>query len=59
MVPIDDYSDPVVCPQYLSVKRQSNVSSLSEGTRVYDYVVDSGARNLGSWVDTAAVQVGR
>jgi hypothetical protein len=55
----DDYTDPVTCPRYLGVKTLSHVSLLSEGTRVYEYVRESGVQKLGLWVDAAAQQVGR
>jgi hypothetical protein len=42
----------------LSVKTQSNVSALSEGTRVYDYEAENGVQSFGSGVDAAAKQVG-
>jgi hypothetical protein len=55
----DDYTHPVSFPAYLMNRADSNVIALSEGARVYDYVQSVGYQNLGSWIDSAAVQVGR
>jgi hypothetical protein len=55
----DDYTHPVPLPSYLTAKAGNNVTALSEGARVYDYVQNVGYQHLGSWIDTAAVQVGR
>jgi hypothetical protein len=55
----DDFTDPVSYPPYLPAKQRDYVTALSEGTRHYDYVDDSGVQRLGSWVNAAATQVGR
>jgi hypothetical protein len=55
----EDYKFPVSLPPYLVEKPNSNVSALSEGARLYDYVANDGLNKLGSWIDLAAKQVGR
>jgi hypothetical protein len=55
----EDYKFPVTLPPYLIEKPNSNVSALSEGARLYDYVANDGLNKLGSWIDFAAKQVGR
>jgi hypothetical protein len=55
----DEYTHPVSLPPYLTAKTGNNVTALSEGTRLYDYVTQSGYQNLGSWIHAAAIQVGR
>jgi hypothetical protein len=55
----DDYTSPVSLPPYLKAKTSNNVSSLSEGAQLYDYVQNSGYQNLGVWIDAAAIRVGR
>jgi antiphage defense system Thoeris ThsB-like protein len=55
----EDYKFPVPLPPYLVEKPNSNVSALSEGARLYDYVANDGLNKLGSWIDFAAKQVGR
>jgi len=49
----------VTLPRYLLEKGSANVSALSEGARLYDYVVNDGINKLGSWIDFAVKQVGR
>lgn len=55
----DDYTDPVPVPRYLVVNDNTRVRALSEGARLYDYISNTGIQHLGSWIDTAAAQVGR
>ncbi|MFZ3350795.1 MAG: TIR domain-containing protein [Xanthobacteraceae bacterium] len=55
----DDFTDPVSCPQYLTLKSNSHVTALSEGTWRYDYLSENGMQKLGMWLDTAARQVSR
>jgi hypothetical protein len=58
-VPYDDYVDAVRLPPYLRDPAIRNLTQLSSGTSVYDYVNDDGHKNIGSWIDRAAQQVGR
>jgi MTH538 TIR-like domain (DUF1863) len=57
--PYGDYTSPVTLPKYLTEPRVGYVTPLSYGARQYDYVGGVGVKNLGSWVDAAAKQVGR
>jgi len=54
-----DYTIPVSLPRYLADPRPGYVTLLSAGTSVYDYVNQAGHKNIGSWIDQAAQQVGR
>jgi hypothetical protein len=54
----DDYTNRVSWPSYLPVKNDFNVSALSEGVLHYEYVVEAGSKNLGTWINFAASQVG-
>ena len=53
----ENYKLPVSLPPYLVEKPNSNVSALSEGARLYDYVAHDGLNKLGSWIDFAAKQM--
>jgi hypothetical protein len=55
----DDHLSPNPLPAYLKAKPSPQVTSLSEGAALYDYVQNSGYQNLGAWIDAAAAQVGR
>jgi len=54
-----DYTIPVSLPRYLADPPPDYVMPLSAGTYVYDYVNLGGHKNIGSWIDQAAQQVGR
>ena len=70
----EDYTDPVPLPRYITdiplrhvfpLPRYitdislEHIMPLSAVTRQYDFIVDEGAKNLGSWIDAAAVSAGR
>jgi MTH538 TIR-like domain (DUF1863) len=54
-----DHTAPVTLPRYLSEPQVGYVTPLANGAKQHDYVTNDGGRNLGSWVDAAAKQVGR
>jgi hypothetical protein len=54
-----DYTQPVSLPPYLPDCAAGAVTPLSYAVRVYDFMADSGPQNLGSWIDRAALAVGR
>lgn len=54
-----DYMSPVELPPYLIDPAPGRVALLSGGTAAYDYVSGDGHKNIGSWIDRAAEQVGR
>ena len=58
-VPYQDYTLPVSLPRYLADPPPNYVTLLSAGTSAYDYVSQGGHKNIGSWIDQAAQQVGR
>jgi hypothetical protein len=57
--PYEDYTDPVPLPRYIPAIDPGHVMPLSEYTAEYDYVRGEGHRNIGAWIDGAAVQVNR
>jgi len=54
-----DYTNPVNLPRYLADMDVGYVRELSTGTAVYDYMNQDGHKNIGTWIDRAAQQVGR
>lgn len=57
--PYSDYTDPVKRPLWLTDPTIGHVTPLSVDTAEYDYELDHGHRNIGSWIDKAAKQAGR
>jgi MTH538 TIR-like domain (DUF1863) len=57
--PYVDYTYSVSLPSYLTAPSVGYIRPLSAGTASYDYVRDGGRRNIGQWLDTAALGVGR
>jgi hypothetical protein len=57
--PYSDYTDPVKKPGWLTDPSLNHVMSLSPDAMEYDYELEHGHRNIGSWIDTAAKQAGR
>jgi hypothetical protein len=54
-----DYTHPVCLPKYLAEPSVGYVIPLSTGAHEYDHVADIGHKNLGSWIDLAAIRAGR
>jgi antiphage defense system Thoeris ThsB-like protein len=57
--PYEDYVDAVPLPRYIPHINAGYVMPLSVYTREYDMTGDEGFKNIGSWIDAAAVQLGR
>jgi hypothetical protein len=57
--PYEDYTDPVPLPRYIANISVGYVMPLSAVTSQYDFIVHDGGKNLGSWIDAAAVSAGR
>ena len=57
--PYQDFRDPVSLPRYIPSIPQGLVMPLSRYTVEYDYMAGNGNRNIGAWVDAAAMAVGR
>jgi hypothetical protein len=57
--PYGDYTLPVKKPDWLTDPSPNHVIPLSVDAAEYDYMRDGGHRNIGSWIDRAAKQVGR
>jgi MTH538 TIR-like domain (DUF1863) len=55
----NDYTAPVKKPTWLTDPSVDNVVPLSVGAAEYDYELEHGDRNIGSWLDKAAKQAGR
>jgi MTH538 TIR-like domain (DUF1863) len=57
----EDHTAPVPRPRYMThVSFQHGVPvPLSAVTSQYDFIVDEGAKNLGAWIDAAAVSAGK
>ena len=54
-----DYTQPVKRPVWLTDPSVDHVIPLSADAAEYDYELDHGHRNIGSWIDKAAKQSGR
>jgi MTH538 TIR-like domain (DUF1863) len=54
-----DYTAPVKKPAWLTDPSVDHVMPLSVDAAEYDYDLDDGHRNIGSWIDKAAKQSGR
>jgi MTH538 TIR-like domain (DUF1863) len=57
--PYSDHTDPVKKPAWLTDTSVDHVVPLSVDAAEYDYELDHGNRNIGSWIDKAAKQAGR
>jgi hypothetical protein len=57
--PYSDYTHPVHVPQYLPAPDVNHVRWLSPYVDEYDYVAGEGYKNIGAWIDRAAVRAGR
>lgn len=57
--PYDDFKTAVSLPQYIPAINQGWVMPLAAHTSEYDYVAHYGATNIGTWIDCAAMAVGR
>jgi hypothetical protein len=55
----DDYTLSVKKPAWLTDPSVDHVMALSADAAEYDYELDHGHRNIGSWIDKAAKQAGR
>lgn len=58
-LPYKEYAIPVSCPKWLADPAPGWVMPLSANAPLYDYVNGSGAQNIGTWIDGAAVAAGR
>jgi hypothetical protein len=54
-----DYTDPVDRPAWLADCQPGYVTPLSTNAAEYDYVAQTGHKNIGAWIDSAAGQAGR
>jgi MTH538 TIR-like domain (DUF1863) len=57
--PYGDHTVAVKKPSWLSDPSLNHVMPLSANAAEYDYELENGHRNIGSWIDTAAKQAGR
>jgi MTH538 TIR-like domain (DUF1863) len=55
----NDYQRPVPRPRYVPDMPAGKIVALSEFTKRYDFSGHSGSMNISSWLDVAAVEVGR
>lgn len=54
-----DYTAPISKPTWLADPPVDHIMPLSVNAAEYDYELDYGHRNIGSWIDEAAKQLGR
>jgi hypothetical protein len=54
-----EFTVPVPLPKYMPAPSEGWVTPLSGVTPIYDYVGAEGNKNIGRWIDTAALRVGR
>jgi hypothetical protein len=54
-----EFTTPVSVPKYMQAPVVGKVVPLSAVTAIYDYVEQQGHKNIGSWIDTAALRAGR
>ena len=57
--PYQDFTGPVPLPRYIPSIEQGVVMPLARYTQEYDYIADVGNKNIGAWIDKAAIAVGR
>jgi hypothetical protein len=55
----EDFKGPVSLPRYIPSVQRGYVEPLSNYVSEYDYVAEAGHKNIGAWIDRAAVAVGR
>jgi hypothetical protein len=55
----EDFKGPVSLPRYIPSVPRGYVEPLSDYVPEYDYVAEAGHRNIGAWIDRAALAVGR
>jgi Thoeris protein ThsB, TIR-like domain len=53
------FASPVSVPKYMQAPNEGEVAALSKVTAIYDYVAQQGHKNIGFWIDKAALHVGR
>src|SRR5579885_1279145 len=54
-----DYTDPVKRPLWVTDPGPGFVTPLSANAGLYDYIAEEGHKNIGAWIDRAAVRAGR
>lgn len=54
-----DYTMPVTLPKWMPDPAQGFVTPLASATKIYDYTAYEGHKNIGRWIDAAALQAGR
>jgi hypothetical protein len=54
-----DHQPPVPRPKFIPDLQAGAIVPLSAYTRRYDFMPHEGSKNIGSWLDTAAAEVGR
>ncbi|WP_249156064.1 hypothetical protein [Bradyrhizobium japonicum] len=57
--PYDKHTTQVDLPPWLPDPTPGYIMPLSAGAKVYDYVGGEGFKNIGAWIDAAAVAAGR
>jgi hypothetical protein len=55
----DDFTDPIRLPRYMADMDTGYLRALLTVTSLYDFTANDGAKNIGAWIDAAAVKVGR
>jgi hypothetical protein len=55
----NDYQPSVPRPKFVPESEAGTIVPLSAYTQRYDFMPHEGSKNIGSWLDTAAVEVGR
>ena len=58
-VPYEDFKNPVPLPRYIPFVQHGYIMPLSAYVREYDFVAEVGHKNIGAWIDQAALVVGR
>ncbi|HLZ02654.1 MAG TPA: TIR domain-containing protein [Bradyrhizobium sp.] len=53
------FINPVPVPKYMQAPVEGEVVPLSAVTSIYDYVGQQGHKNIGLWIDAAALRAGR
>jgi hypothetical protein len=54
-----DFTEQVTLPRYIPAFDVGKIAPLSLYTAEYDFIAGVGSRNIGKWIDDAAVAVGR
>ena len=54
-----DYTDPVKLPPWLADSAPGYVTPPANKAVEYDYVGGNGHKNIGAWIDLAALRAGR